>query len=92
MYSDGRLDGCRQEIEERHNLQKPYKMLNFALSLPDSIMVVRQILDLNVEVRALVRQLPQKTSHLLQEIINLFTSSTIYLWKQIIFLLWTCSR
>ena len=36
--------------------KKRQKLLNFALPLPDSIMVVRQILDLYVEVRALVGQ------------------------------------
>ena len=36
--------------------KKKQKLLNFALPLPDSIMVVRQILDLYVEVRALVGQ------------------------------------
>ena len=36
--------------------KKRQKLLSFVLPLPDSIMVVRQILDLYVEVRALVGQ------------------------------------
>jgi hypothetical protein len=36
------------------------KFTTFAVPLPDSIMVVRQILDLNVEVRALVGQQKSK--------------------------------
>lgn len=38
------------------------KIFIFAVPLPNSIMVVRQILDLNVEVRALVGQLSQNAA------------------------------
>lgn len=41
-------------------LEEPRKILNFALPLPDSIKVVRQILDLIVLVRIQVRQLSPK--------------------------------